>query len=306
MYSLTTKKNPDPTPQLFPIALVNQKKPIIINIEETSYDIYEKKLDLLLKKMVTDPTIRDEIYEYVSSREVPKGRNKHKNLIKDMIQVLDEYFNKFYTSPNKSEMMKFPNALTRDAINIYGMAGSGKSYWASQYAKVYRTNFPDNEIYLVTTNVENDPTYKGLGMKKLDVSTREVVDGYEVDETTFQDSLVIFDDIESTDKAIYTWIREIRDMLFLKSRKHNVDLLNIIHKGLDFRNSTIPNNECTGGIFFPRHGWSEAKKILATYFELKPNQISEIGKTKKQSRWVFVSKTYPKYYITQREVKLLD
>ena len=288
----------------FPVASIGLSKNPDIFIKEIPYGEYTEKIEFILEQEIKNENDRDELFSYMEERILPRG--KYRKKVSAMISVLDEVFNRVIKVSRPDFFMKVPNPITRDAINIYGQAGSGKTYWASLYAKQYRKKFPKADIYLITTNVENDPLYKGLKIKKLDISNRDLLDDYNFNETTFADSLVIFDDIEHNDAGIYMWIRKLRDMLFLKSRKHNVDIINIIHKGLDNKNSNTPNNECTGGVFFPRYGWSEAKKILTNYFNINSKQMEYINKSKKNSRWVYVHKVFPKYMITEQNIIMLD
>lgn len=311
MFAFTREPTNQINSKYYPICSMGRpfggKQNNLIYICNMDYNCYIKKVENLLSRWVDDAGDREYLINFIHERQLPKG--KYKKLVGDMISSLDEAFGRNMSFSNKKIiLMKYPNPLSRDAITIYGQNGSGKSYWASQYIKLYKKNYPDQSIYLITTNVDDESVYKGMSVKKLDVSDRDKLDSYKFDETTFADSLVIFDDIEHYDVGIYTWIRNLRDILFLKARKHNVDILNIVHKGLDSYNTRIPNNEQTGGVFFPRHNVQEAKKILSSYFDLNTKQINQVlgSETKRESRWVYVNKIYPKYMITEKRVILLD
>lgn len=316
MYSITEQKPNEINDNYFPIATVIDKnkfskKTITKNVyylKSIDYNDYVEKVKNLIKKHEDDPIKAEYLFNCVEQKRAPPSR-KDKILCKSLIETIDNFYDKSiirFSDKNDKSFMKLPNPLTRDSVNIYGMAGSGKSYWCAQYIKILKLFFRDIEIYLITTNEHNDPAYSGLGINRLDVSDRELIEGLEFDEAKFEEAVVIFDDIETHDKGIYTWIRNLRDKLFLKSRKHNTMILNVIHKGLDNFKTNIPNNECNFGVFFPRHGWAEAQKILTTYFDIDQRHMNSISSVKKYSRWICVSKTYPKYIIHEKGIMVLE
>lgn len=268
--------------------------------EKDSYEDYIDNLQLLLDKYVKNNADIDYVRDCVEERKLPRGKNR--KIVGDIINSLDDFYTKTIKSKN---IIKYPYSERPDFINVYGSAGSGKSYWTCCFAKQYKEKYPDNQIYLITTNVEDDSNYKGIGMKKLVVS-RDIIDGLEFDESSFEDSLVIFDDIEHPDVGIYTWIRSLRDLLFLKARKHNTDIVNVIHRALDNHNTKIPNDECNGCVVFPRHSWTQAKKVLTTHFNLTNCQLRKINSLKKNNRHVYISRIYPKYAIASNDIILLD
>lgn len=305
MYKLTRiPPDSDFSKDYYPIASINcsKSKKKLIYITKSNYDEYTEEIEKLLDTYINDEDQRKILYSFVEERTLPRG--KYRKMISNMISALDIKFGRVIEI---DKCMRYPNPLTRDAINIYGMQGSGKSYWTRKYVNIYSKVYPDKEIYLLTTNTENDPLYNNTGIKKLNI-TRELIENVNFDETTFENSLVIFDDIEHYDQGIYTWIRNIRDILFLKARKHNVDVINVIHKGLNSRLTSIPNNECNGCVIFPRFNTQEARKILQNYFELNNKQIETIfsKEMKKNSRWVYINKVYPKYLICENGTQLLD
>ncbi len=317
MFRLTEVKPDKITDKYFPVALVqdeksgtnSQKKPIYI--EEMDYKLYAEDRDKLLKLYIKEEDDRDLIADLIDQGKLP--RNAHQKFItKKIVSVLDEKYKREYKVPNGKVIRKTPNVMTRDAINVYGAANSGKTYWTAEEIRTYKKSFPKRDIYLITTNSIEDPTYKGLGLKKLDLSDRKNIDelmdsedgGF--DETSFENSLVVFDDIESQDKALYAWIRDLRDTLFMKARKHETDIINIIHKALDRNLTKVPNLEANGCVVFPRLSWPQAKKTLSVYYDISQKQLDEIYRLRNESRWVYVSKQYPKYVLWEKGVKLLD
>lgn len=304
MYCITIVKPKNINDKYFPISIHRPTKNVFYIKEENLDDILDKKNNLI-DRFMPDASNDDknELLDMIDSKKLPRN-SQMKIFVKAAIGALDEYLNRDLKT--SKGMFKLPNVITRDAINIYGVAGSGKTYWAAEYMKIYKSLFPDNQIYLITTNQAKDNLYTGFGIKKLNVSNKDMLDNYKFSENDFSNSLVVFDDIESSDKDVYTWIRNLRDMLFQKSRKVNTEILNIIHKGLDNKMTVIPNRECNGGVFFPRHSWSEAKKILELYFDMTNAQIDKIYSLRNKTRSLYICKVYPKYVIYDEGIIILD
>ncbi len=296
MYAFTTTKGPNRGQKVAGNRFAN------MYIQEFPYENYSNAIDKLLDQTEKDEDERLVIREYLEEKTRPKLR-KYRCRINDMLIVLDKFLGR---SVDMDEIFKMPSDEIRDAINIYGISGSGKSYWSSEYCKRYKKLYPDRKIYLITTNKHDDDHYKKIGINKLDLSNRKIIDSCDFDEKTFANSLVIFDDIETHDRGIDLFVRHLRDMLFLKSRKHRTNILNVIHKSLDGYKTTIPNIECTGCVIFPRYNWSGAVRVLETYFAITPCQMKLIHSTKKLSRWVYIHKVFPKYMIHKDKIQMID
>ncbi len=268
-------------------------------------DYYDKIDELVNKYIVGNDNDKRIARDLIEQHKMPGASNKNRAIIKDIIDLLDEMYKKMIVC-DSFKLVKLPSIGTRDAICIYGNAGSGKTYWTTQYLKTYKKLNKNKEIYLFTTNVDTDPSYKGFGINLMNIDEENYEELSSFDETTFSNSIVIFDDIETRDKKIQLAIYKFRDLLFQKSRKHNVDIINIIHKALDNNNSKIPNGECTAAVIFPRSNWAEAKRLLINYFNLNAKQIDDIYRARLNSRWVYVNKIYPIYALFENGCRILE
>lgn len=282
---------------------INRKNFNTYKLVEDKYDKYSKAVDKLVKS--ENENEKDLIKEYITDGNIPK-RCSLRGKVNDMIDVIDLFLHRTIQL-KKPYMFKFPMGINgnRDAISINGIAGSGKSWWIARYCELYMELYPSNTIYLITANVVNDKEFKKIKHKKL-VVTRDIISQAKFDEGSFPNSLVILDDIESSDDGINLWIRGLRDMLFEKSRKHNTVILSVSHKALCGRLTVKQNLECNGVVVFPRHSPKEIRSLLNTYFDLNETQIKKILAEKINSRWVYVSKVYPRYYITDKKIQLID
>lgn len=197
---------------------------------------------------------------------------------------------------------------TREAINIYGVAGTGKTSWVRDFlwANQEAGLLDEYTIYLITTNTEPDDILKGLNIKMLSIDEEKAKSLYNsISETTFKDSIVIFDDWESDNYSITQFIRMVRNKLFLKARKHNTHILNIMHKAMDNQNSTTPNLESTGGVFFIRGENKHNDKVLLNYFNFSTKRLRQVKSLKNNSPWVYVNKSYPQYILSSNHIELI-
>lgn len=260
-------------------------------------------MDNLIKRCVNgDDELVETVAEKINSEVKLDG--KYAKIKK----YVDREINQIYPQKIESEhpCFLFLPIETHFFMNIYGQSGSGKSYIASCCANMYKKLNPDNDIYLISSNTAEDNVYKGLNIKILDTDSLDEMMEHQIDETAFPDSLVIFDDIENSNKDIYNFIAGIRDTLLQRGRKHGTSIINIIHKALDNHKTKISNNESNYCCVFPQLGWSNAKKLLSSYYELSDKQLLKVHGIRKYSRWVIVKKEYPKYMVWEHGFEMLE
>ena len=107
----------------------------------------------------------------------------------------------------------------RITMFIAGCQNCGKSYYISQFIRLYKTLRPERPIYLVTGLSEKDAHFEGLGMWKIQLEavpslTLEHLRKVEADAPR-TGSLVIFDDVDriTDDKMNKTVQKLISDIL---------------------------------------------------------------------------------------------
>lgn len=287
----------------FPKIAIDKDSSDLYEVKLSDYDNYINAVDKLIQKKKEDK--RDLFREYILDKNMPKCC-KYRGEINDMIDVIDQYLGRTIYSDN---LFKLPycdeKKGIRDAISILGISGSGKSWWIARYCELYKDLYPENDVFLITANKKSDPEFKNFKKKKL-VVDREKIKQINFNEASFKNSCVILDDIESNDDGINFFIRELRDMLFEKSRKHNTIILSVCHKALSGRQTIKQNLECNGCVVFPRHNPKESRNVLRTYFDLDETQIKKVMDEKINNRWVYINKIYPRYYITEDKLQLLD
>ena len=191
-----------------------------------------------------------------------------------------------------------------DFVLIGGPSGSGKTVWASRYIKAYKKKYPKRCIYVISSINEDNALDRISGVIRLDLEECFGDDDYEIEPESMQNSLVLFDDVDTlTSKKMRDNVLTFRDFLLEQGRHFNIHLVNTVHILLNYKATRRLLNESTKVIIFPKSGTAyQIKTFLQTYCGFMKEQITEFFKRDKKSRWKMISKTYPIYVMSQHEV----
>jgi hypothetical protein len=195
-----------------------------------------------------------------------------------------------------------------ERILICGQSGSGKSTIASNWIKDY-LSIKDKDVFLLSRVDEDKPLdeiklLQRVDLKQFSVSPEEfALNGLDTEE--FKNSIVILDDIDTiTDKKIFNNVIALRDDMLETGRHNDITMLCITHVLFQNKNSKKPLNEATGVVLFPRSGSKyHIRRYLKEYCGLEEKQINRIMNL--NSRYFYISRTYPNYVVSEREVFLL-
>jgi hypothetical protein len=195
-----------------------------------------------------------------------------------------------------------------ERILICGQSGSGKSTIASNWIKDY-LSIKDKDVFLLSRVEEDKPLdeiklLQRVDLKQFSVSPEEfALNGLDTEE--FKNSIVILDDIDTiTDKKIFNNVIALRDDMLETGRHNDITMLCITHVLFQNKNSKKPLNEATGVVLFPRSGSKyHIRRYLKEYCGLEEKQIARIMNL--NSRYFYISRTYPNYVVSEREVFLL-
>ena len=195
-----------------------------------------------------------------------------------------------------------------ERILICGQSGSGKSTIASNWIKDY-LSIKDKDVFLFSRVDEDKPLdeiklLQRVDLKQFSVSPEEfATNGLDTEE--FKNSIVILDDVDTiTDKKIFNNVIALRDDMLETGRHNDITMLCITHVLFQNKNSKKPLNEATGVVLFPRSGSKyHIRRYLKEYCGLDEKQINRIMNL--NSRYFYISRTYPNYVISEREVFLL-
>jgi hypothetical protein len=201
-------------------------------------------------------------------------------------------------------LQKLPLPLEEhEVMFVTGVPKCGKTYFVNEYAKLFKYLF-DLPVYRIS-RVDHDETLKRDEKKYINIPiTDELVnDPFKLED--FSNSLVIFDDIESSE--------------FPKATKKAYSLLDDMCKnGRHHRiNVVFCNQECRMGIktkpilstvttlvIFPQNcSLFQTERLLKDHVGMSKVQINNALKI--NSRWLVISKASPQYIMHEHGIYLL-
>lgn len=183
---------------------------------------------------------------------------------------------------------------------VSGPPGSGKSYWVANYCRMMQYLQPKRYIYLISDVHEDKCLDTIKNLKRIPIDESWIEDPVKPEE--LECSVVIFDDIDSLDKELKRPVDTLKDKLLKTSRHHDIYVIVTNHLSTDHNNTKMALHCCTNLVVFPRSGMV-LNRLLNDYGGLDKNQMRIIKDC--PSRWVFISKRYPLYYVWNRGVELL-
>lgn len=198
--------------------------------------------------------------------------------------------------------------LQMDHLLVLGSSGSGKTYYTTRFCKNYKKIFPKNNIILVSPLCDNKDLLK---MNPVRINCGDPEKGLYnfVDEDTritldeCKNSLIIFDDIESTikdNKQIGPGLKKFVSDVKSLGRHYGITSITILHNPVMGRDQWLVNNS-SDLVIFP--GGSNYQRVLSN--------LGITGKTYNEimslpSRYVLIHKNYPRFYASDKEIKILN
>ncbi len=178
-----------------------------------------------------------------------------------------------------------------DSLMICGMPGAGKSYYAANWIREFVKLYGDDYKIIILSNQKEDDAYKNIkGAKIYRIPLDTLVnDPLELDELA--GSVVVLDDIESTDQKTTKYMMSLRNNLIKNYRQHGerkpIYVLSLLHMPTDGHNTKSLIRLCSGYVIFPTPGNNMYERLYKTYLHLNIDQIKMIENLK--SRWVYIT-----------------
>lgn len=230
-------------------------------------------------------------------------------LKKRIYDELDNENCRYYIDEGKSINLKgssFNIAINpkdyREVVYIFGKSGCGKSVICRDYIKEYRMEFPANPVYVFSLK-DSDPAFDDLGVIRipydLDVLSK-------IDNETLEESLCIFDDTDTELKSKEAnEINRLKDDIIQRGRSARIFCLITTHMGCNYAKTRTVLNECDKIISFPgRVAPKHFKYLFENYGGMTKHECDQAWKL--PSRWVSVSRTYPRHVIYESGGYLLS
>lgn len=226
-----------------------------------------------------------------------------RQLYNETLILKDGYLGKTIESyPNK--LIPCPPQDGRSVLYIVGCSGAGKSYYAASYAREYQRLWPDRRIFMVSRK-SYDPAFNDIKMHRILIDD-EFIDHMKEDKYNYEsmsDSLVIFDDIDTLPKQYKDLVHELCNDLLEVGRANNVSIIRMSHIICKKDETRVILNEAHQFIFFSKGSSKmQLEYCLTNYFSLDKSDINKLINL--PSRWVCVSKNYPRYYLCEYAASL--
>lgn len=192
----------------------------------------------------------------------------------------------------------------REAIYINGPSGAGKTSFTARYVQAYHATHPKNLVWIISQKDE-DPAYDKLGayVKRIPLD-REFRDGDPLGPSDFENSLVIFDDVEAIpDKKMSEAVYALKNNLLTTGRSKGINIIICTHIAMNHEKTKVDLTECDSYLIFRQASAYHTKRLLKTYVGLDTKTIDRIYSI--PSRWVFIKKTFPMYALAESEAFLL-
>lgn len=198
-----------------------------------------------------------------------------------------------------------PDSTTREVLCIAGASGGGKSWIARGYAADYHATYPKRPVFVFSA-LTKDATLDTLTfLKRLDIKSfvdEPVEDGEEL--KGFKKSLVIFDDCEALDGAEKKAVDAILKSLLTLGRHSVTSVIVCNHLPTRGKDTRLLLNESTLFVVFPQAmGYHTLQYLCEQHVGLSKKEISELRHVR--SRWVALSKSFPRYMIASNEAHIL-
>lgn len=204
------------------------------------------------------------------------------------------------------EVLKLIPIFTRERNVLYitGMSGSGKSYFLNQYIIQYKKQFPKRKIYLFSS-LTSDKTLdsnKTINRVNLDKDFMEA----QFDVEDFQDSVIIFDDIDVLrQKDLKSKIIGLMNTLLCTGRHVNCDVIYTSHNACCGDLTKVILCEATHMVFFPKNsGTRSLNYLLSNYAGMNKKEIEQLRQLKTRS--VCLIKTYPNVILYDKGAYILN
>lgn len=207
-------------------------------------------------------------------------------------------FERYKLNKNEGTIQPIIDPDTERAIvYVTGPSGSGKSYFSANYIKNYKKIYPDNEIY-VFSSLNEDPSIDHLNPKRINMNN----DLKQIETEDFNNSLVLFDDIDSIiDKEKRKDIYNILNHILQTGRHHYISAVITNHLPTAGKDTSNVLNESHLICYFPNSGSLHHTNYLLDRYVGISKEMKKYFKQSK-SRWVCIKKNYPQVAMLENEI----
>lgn len=202
---------------------------------------------------------------------------------------------------------------TRDnmvhTIFISGGQGCGKSTWAGSYCKVFIEMFRPEPQYITIISADDveDPAYN-FPHRHIKIDDEFASDPPELEEFTNPDgrSIVIFDDVEITDKKKEKALQGVMDAVLTRGRKRGISCLFISHRSADSKRTKMILTELNCAVWFPKLSSSRNTTYFLHHHLGMHEGMRNALKAEGWGRWVALITSAPQILISEKRACIYD
>lgn len=274
-------------------------EPTIETTQENKQKIFKQFLKMDKRLSTADINKMGDAYED-ESKVASLGKLERK--FEEAKGFVNTSLKKFLDYGKEEQLFPTVEDLSKNSVRIFisGNTGSGKSRFISDFLK---NNKPKKSqgIFLFSPVYDDDSLKDIKNLIQIDLGQfeRDFEKPFEYEDIPPK-SIVIFDDIESSKNA--KQLMEIRDMFLERGRHQGTSTLTISHNPLGHNKTKASIRESQYAVVFPLSNPRDTGALLSKYFGYTKKMIDEVMACK--SRWVFVSKSTPQYWVSQHSVRL--
>lgn len=191
----------------------------------------------------------------------------------------------------------------RESLFISAPSGSGKSVFVSKYIQEMqkKDTHRKKSVFLFSASVDPDPAFAKIkNLKTIDIYKPEL---YSLTVQDLKDSIVLFDDWDSTDKEIVDFLCKLLKAILERGRKLKIDCLVIVHDGKQYKLTKPLIYEAQSFVLFPRSGIAACNSFLKTYMSFGKAECDMIKGLRTRS--ILIHKAAPQYIISSKKIILL-
>lgn len=242
---------------------------------------------------------------------VVKGSEDKKKAL--FIRDEDEKGEEFIKLSGKQYFQPVPTIKKNQNERLYiaGASGSGKSTYVADYIAQHIKLINNDVTIYIFSSVKYDKLLDdrfGDRIVRPDMDDTECFDEPYDPEEFEPNSIVIFDDCDKIKlPKVRVSIFMLREHLLEVGRHYGLTIISTSHQLSNYARTRTLLNEATSVTFFPKHGTGVhyIKEYLKKHMGFNTEQIKRCLSLSKNSRWITVYKSYPKFIISAKEAYLI-
>lgn len=273
------------------------------NVNEYNMALLKKAIDETNPSLLGASRNERSLREMYTQAEGLMEKEKGKHLILDRPKSLEEAED--FEDLDLDDLEVFvpivPDKTFRTAF--FGQTGTGKSYMAATtFMKSYEQFHPENKIFIFSF-FEEDRAFRKLNNVEFVKIDEELVAKNDLHPRNFEDSLIVFDDIESLPVELHPFITHFRDQCLACGRKHGVSTIVIAHEIMGGIRTRSAVSECDEIVLFNQGNVLPIRELLSKKFGFDRKTISFV--LNRKTRWVLVRRSYPQLIMSGREILVI-